>query len=209
MTLMELMVVMILVTAVLTAGAAALSTSKTDEVKSAATSTLTLLQRARNVATRQNRSVVVLIYGTGHDYGGGKTAGAVEAYLATTAICPDDDGGSQSPLDTMVPYEAGQPYETLVLTERSGLNDAYDGAGIGTLTPTTHAGRTELCVQPNGRIVSRVTGAPFAGAGPEDFAGNIDLWLSYGPTGTLVAGPPGVPRFELEIPYSGVARINR
>ena len=206
-TLAELVVTMVLVTTVVAVGAVMLTNDEQDQVKDAAVDALALLRTARNVSTRQSVAVVVVVWRTGADPGGGgQTAGQMASYLAESSTCPDS-----SPIGSSggTPYPGNDvPLDEITLIPHNG--SAYEGPGISRLVPIDGPTATtlEMCFRPNGRVVNRTTGEPFAGAEAVDFSGNAEIWFQYGPL-TDPGGTLAVPRAQIIIPYTGLVRMEQ
>lgn len=196
-SMIEIVIVLAVVAAVLGAGVAILGNDASDKVRRSTYDALGLLQRARNKAVKQNVAITVVVWGTGSSPSGAETAGRLEAFEAPDANCPTG------------PTPETGAYEELILTTHDG--EAYEGAGITRISPVDDQTNTplEFCFRPpHGRMIDRVTVAPFPAAEDVDFAGDAHIWFQYGPLSDP-GGTLAVPRGHIVVPYTGVARLER
>lgn len=200
-TLVELVVVIALVSTLIAIGGAAVSYDSTEETLDAAAEIANLMRRARNAATRQFASVVVVAWQHGATVEGGSTRGRVRAWLSNQSTCP-----STSPTDAGSTAYPNDYYEEVDLGIYT--TTPYTAPGIARLIPIDVSTSTmEYCFRPNGRILRRSTGAPFPG-GSGYFAGDAHIWLQYSPIRDENGdGLLDVPRADVLVPYNGLVRI--
>ncbi len=201
-SLLELLVVISIIGAILILSGSSLRTSASEEVQESANDVLGLLRRARNVATRQNRAVVVMVtMQGGSDSAGQPTLGQASAYKAVDNNCPAET----PPADVDNSSYEGLPlgYESVSFGEPLG----EEAAAIAGLEPVS-SGRMYICFQPNGRILNGLTGMPFPSSDTAYMAGDawIDVQFNQG-SPILVDGRLQVPVTSIQIPFNGLVRM--
>jgi prepilin-type N-terminal cleavage/methylation domain-containing protein len=205
-SLVELMVVLAIMTTVLMVGIASIQMTPQKFTSQAAQDIANVLRTARNTATRQHRSAVVVIWRSGSTptESSGQTAGLARAYLSETNDCP-----VVSPVSGVgpgTPY-LSPPFSIVDLGNETG--DIHQGAVIARLVPMDDSTLSQsICIRPNGRIIDLVTGRPFAAQSSEHFAGIGEIWTQFSQIQEL-DGVLVVPRQKITVPYNGIVRLSR